>query len=66
MVSPRLSDGKIKFSYAAAQPMLFQPSLAHGNLYAGTACGNVTCLRIGPDAVGWTQWGGNAQHYHVN
>jgi outer membrane protein assembly factor BamB len=66
IVSLRLSDGKINFSYATGQPMLFQPILAEGNLYASTACGNIICLKIGPDAVGWNQWGGNSQHDHVN
>jgi len=43
--------------------MVFQPTLAGGNLYAGTAGGLLICLKTGdPDVDGWFAWGGNAQH----
>jgi outer membrane protein assembly factor BamB len=56
-------DGKVKFMYATQQPMAFQPALAKGNIYAGTANGMLICLKTGnPTADGWSAWGGNAQH----
>jgi outer membrane protein assembly factor BamB len=56
-------SGKVQFQYDTKQPMAFQPALAHGNVYAGTANGMLVCLKTGQnDADGWTAWGGNAQH----
>ena len=63
LASVRQSDGQIGFLYALGQPMVFQPALANGNVYAGTAQGLVICLKTqGQDADGWYEWGGNAQH----
>ena len=46
--------------------MTFQPALAQGNVYAGTADGRLICLKTGSkDADGWYEWGGNAQHNKV-
>ncbi len=56
-------DGAPRFIYAFNQPMAFQPMLAAGNVYAGTANGMLICLKTGDmDADGWYAWGGNAQH----
>jgi len=56
-------DGKVAFLYATGHPIVFQPALAGGNVYAGTADGLLLCLKTGdPDADGWHAWGGNAQH----
>ncbi|KAF0242882.1 MAG: serine/threonine protein [Planctomycetota bacterium] len=55
-------DGKVGFLYSTKAPMASQPALAEGNLYVGTADGRLVCLKAGPDADGWTAWGGNAQH----
>ena len=56
-------DGAARFIYAFGQPMAFQPMLAEGNIYAGTANGLLICLKTGDrDADGWYAWGGNAQH----
>jgi Ca-activated chloride channel family protein len=55
--------GKIVFLYSTGIPIAFQPALARGNLYAGTADGALICLKTNdPTADGWTSWGGNAQH----
>jgi outer membrane protein assembly factor BamB len=63
LVSLRQADGEQVFLYATGQPMTFQPALAEGNVYAGTANGLLVCLRTdGDDADGWYGWGGNAQH----
>jgi outer membrane protein assembly factor BamB len=56
-------DGKVGFLYLLKQPVTFQPALAQGNVYVGTANGLLICLRTGDrDADGWYGWGGNAQH----
>ncbi len=66
LVSMRQSDGSVGFNYALKAPMTFQPALAHGNVYAGTADGRLICLKTGnKDADGWYAWGGNAQHNKV-
>jgi len=59
----RQSDGAPKFLYNFKEPIVFQPALANGNVYMGTANGLLICLKTGDkDADGWTMWGGNAQH----
>jgi Ca-activated chloride channel family protein len=66
LVSVRQSDGGIGFSYAMKVPIAFQPTLAHGNIYAGTSDGRLICLKTGnKDADGWYAWGGNAQHNKI-
>lgn len=63
LVSVRQKDGALGFAYLLKQPMVFQPALAKGNLYVGTANGLLICLKTGDkDADGWYAWGGNAQH----
>lgn len=56
-------SGSVKFDYAIQEPVAFQPALAGGNMYVGTANGLLVCLPAGtPDADGWSGWGGNARH----
>ena len=63
LISVRQDDGTTRFLYATRLPMAFQPALAEGNMFVGTANGLLVCLHTGdPDADGWTMWGGNAQH----
>lgn len=63
VVSLSQKDGSVKFMYDLKQPMGFQPALANGNMYIGTANGMLVCLNTGDkDADGWAAWGGNAQH----
>ena len=63
LVSVRQSDGGVGFSYDMKTPMVFQPVLANGNVYAGTSDGRLICLKTGnKDADGWYAWGGNAEH----
>lgn len=63
LLSVRQSDGKVTFLYKLNQPVTFQPALAQGNIYVGTATGLLICLKTGDqDADGWYAWGGNAQH----
>ena len=66
LVSVRQSDGGVGFSYAMKAPIAFQPALANGNVYAGTADGRLICLKTGiKDADGWYAWGGNSQHNKI-
>jgi Ca-activated chloride channel homolog len=63
VVSLRQKDGAIQFDYMFNTPIAFQPALANGNVYIGTALGLLICLKTGnSDADGWYAWGGNAQH----
>ena len=55
--------GRTVFAYNLKQPMVFQPALAGGAMYMGTANGLLICLKTrSKDATGWTAWGGNARH----
>jgi Ca-activated chloride channel family protein len=63
LVAVRQADGQVAFLYHLNRPAVFQPALANGNIYLGTADGMVICLKTGSrDADGWYAWGGNAQH----
>jgi outer membrane protein assembly factor BamB len=63
IVAVKQKDGAPSFAYSLKQPMVFQPALAKGNIYAGTVNGLLICLKTGDkDADGWYAWGGNAQH----
>jgi outer membrane protein assembly factor BamB len=55
--------GAPQFAYKFPVNIPFQPCLAKGNMYAGTAEGCLICLTTGSaDADGWYAWGGNAEH----
>lgn len=63
LIGLRQSDGTVTFAYKTEAPMAFQPALANGRIFAGTADGRLICLNLGEkDADGWYAWGGNAQH----
>jgi len=63
IIAVQQKDGEAVFIYAFGKPMVFQPALARGNIYAGTQDGWLICLKTGSaDADGWYAWGGNAQH----
>jgi hypothetical protein len=63
IVVGKQQDSALAFAYALKQPMAFQPTLAKGNIYAGTTNGLLVCLKTGDnDADGWYAWGGYAQH----
>jgi outer membrane protein assembly factor BamB len=66
VMSIRQSDGQVGRLYMFKHPVTFQPALARGNLYVGTADGYLICLRLGDaDVEGWYAWGGNAQHNKI-
>lgn len=63
LISMSQDDGKVNFMYDIQNPITFQPALANGRMYVGTANGRLMCLETeDPDADGWTAWGGNSQH----
>jgi eukaryotic-like serine/threonine-protein kinase len=63
LVTMNQSDGKVADMFATNHPISFQPALAEGNVYIGTANGMLVCLKTGDqDAVDWTAWAGNSAH----
>lgn len=63
LVSLHQVSGQPGFMYATGRQICFQPCLAGGRMYFGTADGELVCINTGSDdADGWYMWGGNAQH----
>jgi outer membrane protein assembly factor BamB len=63
LLSVGQEDGRVGFMYLFPEPMVFQPALANGSVYAGTSNGLLICLNTGSaDADGWYAWGGNGEH----
>ena len=63
LLSVGQADGRVGFMYLFPEPMVFQPALAGGSVYAGTSNGLLICLKTGSaDADGWYAWGGNGEH----
>jgi len=63
LLSVEQKDGGVGFMYHFPEPMVFQPALAEGAVYAGTSGGLLICLKTGSkDADGWYAWGGNGEH----
>ncbi len=63
LLSVAQGDGRPGFIYRFPEPMVFQPALADGAVYAGTSGGLLICLKTGSrDADGWYAWGGNGEH----
>lgn len=63
LLSVGQGDGRLGFMYHFPEPMVFQPALAEGAVYAGTSGGLLICLKTGSkDADGWYAWGGNGEH----
>lgn len=63
LLSLAQKNGAVGFHYTIRQPTMFQPALAKGRMYVGTANGLLVCLETGnPEADGWYAWGGNARH----
>jgi Ca-activated chloride channel family protein len=63
LLSVAQADGRLGFMYHFPEPMVFQPALAEGAVYAGTSGGLLICLKTGSkDADGWYAWGGNGEH----
>jgi hypothetical protein len=48
------------------EPVVFQPAVARGRVYAATHAGNLFCLETGdPDDDGWLMWGAGPDHNGV-
>jgi outer membrane protein assembly factor BamB len=63
LLSVGQGDGRPGFMYHFPEPIVFQPALAEGAVYAGTSGGLLICLKTGTgDADGWYAWGGNGEH----
>jgi Ca-activated chloride channel family protein len=58
-----VDTGMTTWAYDVGEPVVYQPIVAQGWLYATTAKGRVLGLQIGdPTLDGWHMWGGNARH----
>jgi outer membrane protein assembly factor BamB len=65
-VSLHQERGDVDLLYKTGRGISFQPCLAQGRMYFGTAQGELVCIETGSDdADGWYMWGGNAQHNKV-
>lgn len=66
ILSMHQETAELGFLYHTGRPIAFQPCLAKGRVYLGTATGELICLDTGQaDADGWYMWGGNAQHNKI-
>ncbi|AKF09073.1 VIT domain-containing protein [Sandaracinus amylolyticus] len=63
LVATDVDTGMTIWAYEIGEPIVFQPIVAQGWVYATTARGNVIGLEVG-DAMldGWHMWGGNERH----
>jgi Ca-activated chloride channel family protein len=58
-----IDTGMTEWAYNLAEPIVFQPIVAQGWVYATTARGHVVALELGdPSFDGWHMWGGNSEH----
>ena len=55
------------WSVNVGEPILFQPAVAKGRLYAGTYSDTLVCLETGDASDdGWLMWAPNAAHNGVS
>lgn len=58
-----IDTGMTTWAYEVGEPIVTQPTVAHGWVYAATARGGVVALEVSDAQFdGWHQWGGNAAH----
>jgi Ca-activated chloride channel family protein len=56
-------DGEVLWSARIGEPIVFQPAVARGRVYAATYQGSLVCLETGDAADdGWFMWGAAAAH----
>jgi outer membrane protein assembly factor BamB len=56
-------SGELIWSVRVGEPILFQPAVAGGRVYATTQAGSLFCLETGdPGDDGWLMWGGGPDH----
>jgi outer membrane protein assembly factor BamB len=55
--------GEELWTVTIGEPVVFQPAVAGGRVYAATESGSLYCLETGdPGDDGWQMWGGDAAH----
>jgi outer membrane protein assembly factor BamB len=55
--------GETLWGVRVGEPVLLQPAVARGRVYATTAAGSLFCLETGdPDDDGWLMWGAGPGH----
>ncbi|MFT5352825.1 MAG: Ca-activated chloride channel family protein [Polyangiales bacterium] len=58
-----IDTGMTTWAYDVGEPIVTQPTIAHGWVYASTQRGGVVALEVSDSTLdGWHQWGGNASH----
>jgi len=58
-----IDTGMTVWAYDAGEPVVFQPSVAHGWVYLATATGRLMAFPVGDESLdGWHMWGGNPSH----
>jgi outer membrane protein assembly factor BamB len=59
-------SGDLIWSVRFGEPIVFQPAVARGRVYAATSAGHLFCLETGdPGDDGWPMWGGGPDHNGV-
>jgi outer membrane protein assembly factor BamB len=57
------ASGETLWEVRVGEPVLFQPAVAQGRVYAPTGAGSLFCLETGdPRDDGWFMWGATAAH----
>jgi outer membrane protein assembly factor BamB len=57
------TSGDLLWSVRVGEPVLFQPAVAGGRVYATTQAGSLFCLETGdPGDDGWLMWGAGPDH----
>ena len=55
--------GERIWSVQVGEPVLFQPAVARGRVYAATQAGSLFCLETGDlNDDGWLMWGAGPDH----
>lgn len=58
-----IDTGMTTWAYEVGEPIVAQPTVAHGWVYASTQQGGLVALEVSDTSFdGWHQWGGNATH----
>ncbi len=58
-----IDTGMTTWAYDVGEPIVTQPTVAHGWVYAATGRGGLVALEVSDASFdGWHQWGGNAAH----
>jgi outer membrane protein assembly factor BamB len=56
-------SGNVLWQTKVGEPIIFQPAVAKGRVYAASNAGTLYCLETGdPADDGWLMWGASAAH----